>query len=142
MLSQEVLVGLLPAQGYLLWYLGGRGWLIGKTWRRYVWPVYVGLIALLASCAWPRVLLGVALMILAHALGYGDRASWPKRIAVGLSLGLCLLPFGVAWWAGLLVGLLFLTGYVLSRRFNGFTWAWVESLTGLGQGIALVAGLT
>ena len=142
MLSQEVLVGVLPAQGYLLWYLGGRGWLIGKNWRRYVWPAYVGVFALLASCAWPRVLLGVALMVLAHSLGYGDRASWLKRIGVALSLGLCLLPFGVAWWAGLLVGCAFLLGMLCSRRWNSVTWAWVESMTGLTQGMALVGGLS
>lgn len=140
-LTQELLVGLLPVQGYLAWYLGGRGWLLGKTWRREIWPLYVGLIALLAHVLWYRVVFGVALMMLAHRLGYGDRASWGKRVLVSLSLGGCLLPFGVSWWAGLLVGSLFLMGYVLSRRINDFTWAWVEALTGLAQGIALVGGL-
>src|SRR3990167_7967672 len=78
---------------------------------------------------WGALALSVAL-----CLGYGESSRFLKKLSTILALGLCLLPFGVAWWQGLVVSGWFGINYWLSLSFNRHTHSVTETTTGCLQG--------
>jgi hypothetical protein len=58
-----------------------------------------------------------------------------------LAIGFCVCGFGAHWGWGAMIAAWFGTTYLVSLQEDRFTWAWVESTTGLWQGIALVVTL-
>ena len=134
-MSQELHILGLAVVGASCWWLGGRGTLpFRKAWRREVWPLSVALVAWAHGASWMVLVVGTGAMIGAHHLGYGEDDPLWKRVVTGLALGVCLIPFGVAWWQAFLVSGWFALNYLLSLFSNRHTWAFVETTTGAIQG--------
>jgi len=139
---------LLPAIGAILWYWGGCGARchpglppLNKSWRRYVWPVVVGLSLILNHFTWLEVgIVTVGLMIV-NSLGYGESKSWGYRIAVALALGLPFIAL-IPWWGWpLLTLVVFIPLYILSLRHNWMTWGVVEAAVGATQGAIVLTNI-
>lgn len=110
--------------GAILWRLGGS---IKKALRRYLWPL--AMLFLLH-----RAVGATILMIGALHLGYGENHPIWRRIATGVAIGLPFLLISLNVIIPISISCIFLGTYTLSRKFNGFTWGWVEMLTGATQG--------
>lgn len=100
-LNPELYMVFLPAICAILFALGGTQistTIKGQKWfRRFVLPAVVGLTVGLAMTWWQGVL--VFLINAAYPWrGYGDRASWFKRVLVFIGYGLRSIPIGWSLW--------------------------------------------
>ena len=123
--------GLIGATG---WWLGGRGIKpFKKGWRRFLAPALLGGLVCSVLPLW-RTALGVALLMAANSMGYGESSPWWNRLTTCLCLGLALLPFGLAWYQAALVPMWFGGNYLLSRLSTRHSWGFTEVSTGCIQG--------
>ena len=127
----------LPGIGWACWRLGGSG----QKWiRRFAWPVAIAFLAYLHGITLLYSIAMGCLLSLSHSLGYSPERTPPLvRAAIGLSFGYALLPilWSSPWLAassGLVLMSWFLGSMAASRKYNWFTWGWVEGGVGFLQG--------
>ena len=101
-LNPELYLVVLPALCGLLGSLGGTqisDTIKGQKWlRRFLMPAILGLAVLIAGFAWFQALGVTILGIVALSMGYGDRASWGKKLAIFALYGCISLPIGCSAW--------------------------------------------
>ena len=146
-MNPELWIVIMPALGWLLFSLGGTEIskkIKGKKWiRRFVLPAVFGLCVFFAGSDW---WLAVAVCVIAMAvfpLGYGDRASWPKRLAIFAGYGLISAPVGLSWW-NLITALMCPALMALSRwksTAKTFIWKICEGAFGALIGIQIAYAL-
>lgn len=141
-MTQETLIIALAPAGWALWGLGGRGVMGTKTWRRELWPLWCAGWAFAAIGDWRYAFTGFVVGDAVHRMPYGESTSWGMRGVTALCLGLWTMGFMAPLWAALWVSGWFFSHLWLSRRFNQYTWRWVETSTGLWQGVAITLGLS
>jgi len=136
---------LVPA-GALLWFLGGRGAdldydptvpKLHKKWRRIVWPIVAGVVAVLNGVPMLTALLMSASMGITLSLGYGESKSWPYRLGVAAALGLPFVLLQRSYLFPLTTLLTFVPMYYLSLKRNWMSWPVVEATIGATQGAIL-----
>lgn len=140
---------LLVPIGGVLWFLGGCGDEcdhpevpdLDKAWRRYIWPVVCGLVLLTNGISFRPIVMAAALMMVANAMGYGERKNWVERSLVALLLGIPAMFVYWSWVWPVATLLTFIPLYWLSLRYNWFTWHVVEVATGAMQGACILAAL-
>lgn len=134
----------LPGVGWVCWRLGGSG----KKWiRRFAWPLVIVVIAVSFGTALFLALVMGLCLIVSHSLGYSpERTSPVVRAGIGLSFGYALLP--ILWpspWLAVSSGLVLMSWFcgsmAVSRKYNWFTWGWVEGGVGFLQGWYVAAAL-
>ena len=118
-MNKELLILILPPTGWILWWMGGRGILGTKTWRRDVLPIIFSIVAILSGAIWWRVVLGGASMAIIHRLGYGNMLpGWRQLLTMSL-LGFPLILFGAAWYWWIIISGWFMVSTWLSREEHG-----------------------
>lgn len=131
-MSDEALWISLPPLGWALYALGGTTW---KGWRRYVYPLVLGLALFWHGTAWWAAALTAGCFSAVCHLGYGDAHAWPWRVLVGLLMGLSLAPLGGPWGVWLVPSAAFLLTFWVSRRWDAWPWKLSEGLVGLTHAI-------
>lgn len=130
---------------YMIGCMGGGGILFavggtGPKWiRRFVLPVLLGLLALLAGIDWWRCLGMVAGLIVAFHLGYGEKHPYWFKFLVGITFVLPTLFLGFNVWQ-IITPLTFVGMFKLSNiKFwsRMFPWKVVEFLTGALIGVTV-----
>ena len=146
-LNNELLMVFIPGISWILFALGGTGISATKSgskiWRRYVLAIVYFVSCLLAQIKW---LIALAVGLIAHIvyrLGYGDRASFIKRVGIGIGYSLISAPIGISWWnlvtAIGFIGLFYLSRFNWSHKI--FIWKICEGFFGLLVGIQLAYSL-
>ncbi len=118
--------------------LGGMGFPpFRKSWRRFILPLFLGVIAIIATKLQLEILYAVLTSIVAFHLPYGERTPyWLKCIVAG-TFTLPTLFLGYTIWV-IIVPIVFIILFALSNNKlmrNDFGHAITELVTGLGIGI-------
>lgn len=138
MLGTEGLLGTLVLGHSLLWFLGGRGWIIGKAWRRYLAPALTFWVLLSLGLIWLRVVVASLSEVVVNSLAYGNSSPAWKKVVTFALIGLPAPILNAAlWWAPLYTLTLFGLHYLASRRWNWFSFFQTELVAGLAQGSVL-----
>lgn len=140
-MTQETIIGLLPTLGWLCWWATGRGVLGTKIWRREIFPIACGILALASGLVWWRALLGVITADIAHRMPYWDDDPIFLTLLTTICIGGWVVVFGapLIFWP-VISGWFFISS-IISHKDNNYTWAWTEAITGLLQGIAVTVGI-
>lgn len=121
---------ILSPVGAIMWRLGGSIW---KGFRRYIWPL--AMLILIGKFTLWRPIAGTLGLMLAHHLPYGENTPIWLKCLTALMFSAPFFLFGA--WGAISISILFLLSFWLSHKYNWFTWAWVEMLTGAGQGAVI-----
>ena len=142
-MNPELWIVIMPAIGWLLFSLGGTEIsekIKGQKWlRRFVLPVLWGACVWIATGIWWKSLSVAGLAMAVFPLGYGDRASWLKRIAIFAGYGLISAPVGLSWW-NLITAILCAVLFAMSRwkpTAHTFVWKIVEGAFGAVIGVQI-----
>jgi len=142
-LNPELWMVIVPAIGWLLFALGGTEIskdIKGQKWiRRFVLPVIFGLCVWLAGCAIWKSVSVAAISCVAFHFGYGDKASWLKRLMIFAGYGLISVCVGLSWW-NLITALLCPVLMAMSRwkpTAHTFVWKIVEGAFGAVIGVQI-----
>lgn len=137
---------LMVPVGGIFWFLGGRGAdldydkdvpKLHKAWRRVVWPIIAGIVALLNGVPLMWAAATSAGLIGALSLGYGEGKNWIYRIVVALALGAPFMFIHHSAVYPLATLLTFVPLHWLSLKKNWMTWPVVEAMVGAVQGACL-----
>lgn len=128
----------LVAGNTALFALGGT---YSKIYRRYLLPVWT-IIWLPMLWPWPLIGVIVTLSAVLH-LGYGERTSWPVKLAVFASYAApaAFLSWPVALIGGVLLACWLGTYMALSHRYQWMTHKLFELLAGFLQASVLVVAV-
>jgi hypothetical protein len=140
---------LLVPVGGVLWYLGGYGCgddgipdeglpNLRKAWRRWVWPLIVGIYLLCQGIPFLRLTTIFSTLVVALHLGYGEDYKWWQRAVVGFLLGVPIVLVDWNWIWPIATLLTFIPMYWLSRRYTWMDWRVVEAATGAVQAVCFV----
>jgi hypothetical protein len=140
-LNPELWMVFLPAISAMLFALGGTqisATIPGKKWiRRFVLPIILGICVYFAGFGLIRAIVTTLISSIAFIQGYGERASWAKRVLIFSSYGMISLAFGVSWWNLICVGgcivLFLLSNWKLTAKT--FAWKVCESSMGFFVGM-------
>ena len=137
----------IPALFWILFALGGTQIstnIGGQKWiRRYIMPALAMLFIGLCGFVWWKIILTGGLMIGVLTCGYGDSASWLKRILVGIGYGICTAAIGLSIW-NIITPIMFISLFLLSNNkttANLFIHKIIEGSWGLFIGIQLAFNL-
>lgn len=122
--------------GGILFAVGGTG---PKYVRRFILPVLLGSLALLAGIDWWRCLAMASLMIGAFCLPYGERTPYWAKFLVGISFIAPTFFLGLNVWQAI-TPVAFIVMFKLSNVTwwgNQFKWKIVEFLTGALIGVTV-----
>ncbi len=129
-----------------LFRLGGMGFPpFKKGWRRFILPIFLGIMGVMASQYKIELLYAVIGSGVSFSLPYGSKTPYWLKCIVAATFTLPVLFIGFTIWV-IIVPALFITLFILSnwkKTASEFGWPIVEILTGCGIGIcwARVLGL-
>jgi len=135
-MNHEWLMIAAMAVGSICFAVGGTG---PKWVRRYIMPVLLGVIALIAGEVWHRCLGYTLTLMIAVHLGYGEKYPYWAKFLVGCAFVLPSLFFGFTWWQ-VITPIVFVGMFKISNMpfsSNSFVWKIVEFLTGGLIGVTL-----
>ena len=122
----------------VLFRLGGMGFPpFKKGWRRFILPIFLGIIGIMASQHKIELLCAVIGSGVAFSLPYGSKTPYWLKCIVAVTFTLPVLFLGFTIWI-IIVPILFITLFILSnwKKTQGeFGHAITEILTGIGIGI-------
>lgn len=123
-----------------LFAIGGTGY---KWVRRYVLPLFLGIIGLFLTTWWQGF--GYVLTLCAFlCMGYGENASLRYRALIFTGYGACSLWFGWSYWL-IVTPIVCLALFWLSNwkpTANTFTWKIVESVYGFLIATSFISALS
>ena len=126
--------------------MGGMGLKpFGKGWRRFILPVFLGIMGVISIGFKMELLYAVIGSVVVFCLPYGERTPYWVKFLVGCAFIAPTILLGYTVWQ-IIVPMLFIILFKLSNWklvANEFGWAIVEILTFIGVGItwARVLGL-
>lgn len=138
MISQPILIGYIAGSGVLFW-LGGFGKLPpGKSWRRHILPAACMVALLLIGVEWWRAILSQVVKVAVNTNGYGEDDPIWKRVITLAGLGVPAIVIDPSVWifAPIYTLAVFGSHYILSQKWNRFSWPIAEFQAGVAQGIA------
>ena len=134
----EILGMILIIGSALFFRMGGMGLLpFRKGWRRFILPIFFGIIGIIATKFQIELLYAVIGSAIAFSLPYGSKTPYWLKCIVATTFTLPTLFIGFTIWV-IIVPILFITLFLLSNNkitANEFGHAIVEILTGAGIGI-------
>lgn len=136
MIDRELLMIIAMTVSPLLWMLGGWRW---KWMRRFLLPVILGGLSLLAGAELWRCALMASLMIGAFCLPYGERTPYWAKCLVGISYIAPTFLLGFNIWQ-IITPIAFIIMFRLSNIpwwSNQFVWKIVEGSIGFLIGITV-----
>ena len=122
----------------LLFSLGGLKF---KYLRRFIFPILLGIVALLAGFIWWKCLILCLGLIGAFCLPYGERTPYWGKFLVGCAFVFPTVILGFSWWQ-IITPICFIVMFKLSNtKFtsNIFFWKAVEFITGSLIGITVAS---
>jgi hypothetical protein len=108
-----------------------------KGWRRFILPLFLGLMGCFAIGFKIELLYAVIGSVIAFCLPYGSKTPWWGKCITAICFTLPTLFLGFTIWA-IIVPVLFIGLFILSNNkitANEFGWVICEILTFLGVGI-------
>lgn len=134
----EILGLIIIIGSALLFRMGGMGLLpFRKGWRRFILPIFLGIIGIIATNHKVELVFAVICSVIAFSLPYGQKTPYWLKCIVATTFTLPTLFLGFTIWV-IIVPILFITLFILSNNkitANEFGHAIVEILTGVGIGI-------
>mgnify|MGYP001564787367 FL=1 len=134
----EIIGMILIIGSGIFFRMGGIGLKpLGKGWRRFVLPLFLGTFAILTGFYWQKVGLAVLGSMVAFSLPYGEKYHYWIKFLVGCAFITPTLLLGYTLWQ-IIVPILFILLFKLSNwkvAANEFGWAICEILTGICIGI-------
>jgi hypothetical protein len=140
-LNHELWIVFLPGLSSVLFALGGTEVsreIKGQKWlRRYVLPVVLGLSVYFAGFAPGWAVAVTVISAICFPQGYGEKASWAKRVLIFTGYGCISLPIGISWWNLMCVigciGLFALSNWKVTA--DTFVWKTCEIIMGFLVGM-------
>ncbi len=115
--------------GGLLFTIGGTGW---KLARRFVLPVFLGILVFLAGFFWWKAIILCLGLIVALCLPYGEKTPYWAKFLAGCAFVAPTAILGFSWWQ-ILTPVAFILMFWLSNwkpTAKIFFWKAVEFFTG------------
>ena len=119
--------------------IGGQKWL-----RRFVLPLFMGLICVLNGVSWWQSIILASCLCISLSLGYGSSTPYWRKALVFLTYGLSFLVIGWSAWV-VLTPLICFSLFCLSNwkpMAKWFWWKQVEFFYGLFLSITLIYALS
>ena len=127
-MNPEYLMIIAMGGGGILGALGGTGF---KYLRRFVLPILLGVVAILAGCIWWKCLIMAVGMVGAFSLPYGEKTPYWLKFIVGCAFVLPTAILGFSAWQ-IITPVAFIIMFFLSNwkpTAKIFFWKAVEFLT-------------
>ena len=137
-MNPEYLMIIAMGGGGILGALGGTGF---KYLRRFVLPVLLGTVAILAGCIWWKALLMTLGFVGAFSLPYGERTPYWLKFIVGCAFVLPTAILGFSAWQ-IITPIAFIAMFALSNwkpTAKIFFWKVVEFIVFALVGITVAS---
>jgi len=95
MINKEILQVIAMGSGGILGAIGGMG---PKYVRRFILPLILGVLAMLAGFPVLKYLLMASGFVIAFCLPYGERTPYWRKFIVGCAFVVPTLILGFSWW--------------------------------------------